>query len=291
MKQTKAIIERAFRQYRPCLAFSGGGDSSVLLDIVASMGFKPPVIYANSQMEYPQNIDYIKGRVAAYGLELHIAKAPVKPLDCWEKTGFPMLGKMSARVWMQRHPRSIYGIKLDVSSCCRTMKIKPARDLAKKLGCNASLTGQRGGQDDQLRGLRAKVDGAISYVKQDNITQINPLTGWPDAMIRRYLAGHEIPPNPLKKAGALTIGCMFCGGGAQFDNSGFRILRKTNHGAWRKMLLEYGFAEIIIAIKYDISRDLARKALDQLGGAANVAQTMPHVFDFLKKTPLKGYSR
>jgi hypothetical protein len=185
----------------------------------------------------------------------------------------------------------VTGYKLDVSTCCRVMKIKPARDLCKRIGCNAMLTGQRGGQDDRLRGLRAVKDGAIVELKQDKIAQVNPLLGWTDLMIDRYTKQHDLPIHPQRARGALTIGCMYCGGGAQFDNSGFRVLRRTKPEEWRRMMLDFGFAPIVIAIKYGMPLRVAQMALDHLGGPEAVADRMPHVFDFLRVNPLRGYDR
>jgi hypothetical protein len=139
--------------------------------------------------------------------------------------------------------------------------------------------------------LRAIKDGATCYIKTDNITQVNPLNGWTDLMIRRYTENHELQMNPQKAAGALTIGCMYCGGGAQFDNSGFRVLRKTAPDEWKKMIIDFGFGPVILAIKYDVHLSEANKALDDLGGVEHVADTMPNVFDFLRVTPLRGYDR
>ena len=42
IEQSIAIIERALKPNRkPCLAFSGGSDSSVLLDLMCKAGYKP----------------------------------------------------------------------------------------------------------------------------------------------------------------------------------------------------------------------------------------------------------
>jgi 3'-phosphoadenosine 5'-phosphosulfate sulfotransferase (PAPS reductase)/FAD synthetase len=291
MKRTRAIIEQAFRQYRPALAYSGGGDSTVLLDIVAGMGYRPPLIYSDSQMEYSTSLPFVNEQAARYGLPLHIAKAKLTPLKCWQRYGYPMLGKMAARIWMQKHPSAQWGFKVDVSTCCRKMKIAPAREMVRNIGCNATLTGQRGAQDDRLRGMRAHKDGAICELKQDHLTQINPLNGWTDLMVLRYTKQHNLPVNPARKAGALTIGCMYCGGGAQFDNSGFRVLRHVAPAEWRRLIIDFGFGPIIIAIKYGVPLADATAALHALGGLQAVADTMPHVFDFLRINPLKGYDR
>lgn len=284
-------IRQAFSRYRPAIAYSGGADSTVLIDIVTSMGYKPPLIYADSQMEHETCLPFVRRVASLYRLELHVAKAPITPQQCWRRHGFPMLGKTSARVWMKHHTGTDnFGYRVDVSTCCRKMKILPARTLLKRLGKNASLTGLRGAQDDWLRGYRAHTDGAICHLKEDNIVQINPLIGWTDLMIRRYTRNHHLParPGPTRNQ---TNGCMFCGGGAQFENSMFRRLRLTYPAAWRKMVIDFRFGEIILSIKHDRHLADIRAAIATLGGIETIADRMPHVFDFLRLTPLKGYDR
>jgi phosphoadenosine phosphosulfate reductase len=289
MKQTREIIKRAFAKFEVCLAFSGGGDSMVLLDIVTAMGFKPQLIYADSQMEYPETIQFVKKTADDYGLKLEIAKHDQTPIETWRKYGYPMLGKQSAREWEQKHKG--FGFKCDVSTCCRKLKIAPARKLLKKLGFNCNMTGQRGKSDDRLRGLRAIKDGSIKYVKADKIYICNPLLGWTDSMIERYTKNHNLPVNPMKKKGALTIGCIYCGGGAQFTNSGFRVLRRNDPESWRKMIDDYGFGPIILAIKHQRPLSEINHAIEKLGGIKSLMERKPYVFDFLRQTPMKGYSR
>ena len=292
MKQARSIIEQAFGDHKPALAFSGGDDSMVLLDLVHGMGFRPPVIWADSQMEYPETLPFVQRTVARYGLQLHIAKAPITPPACWTRYGFPMLGKQSAREWMQTHRgEQSLGFKIDVSTCCRRMKIAPARLLTRSLDCDSQLTGQRGAQDDRLRALRAHKDGTSHYVKADKIHIINPLTGWTDSMVGRFIRQHNLERHPAKQRGMKTTGCMFCGGGCQFDNSGFRVLRHTDPQAWRQMIIEFGFGRLILAIKYDCHVDKIDAAVAELGGIDRLCQERPWLFDFTRETPLRGYTR
>jgi phosphoadenosine phosphosulfate reductase len=294
MRQTLAIINYALAQQpAACVAVSGGGDSGVLADLIyRELGHTHlPMIYTDTRMDYEDTPAFVTSLAAHYGVELIRAEAPREPVAQWEKAGWPMLGKMAARVWSQHHRNREMGFRCDVSSCCRAMKIAPARRAMKERGLILSYTGQRGGQDDSLRGLRAIRDGALVEVKGDGIWQCNPLLGWTDMMISRYTAAHNLPRHPARERGALTIGCLYCGGGAQFDNSGYRALRQTNPEAWWQFMVEWGGAEIITAVKYDITREQARAALAAAGGLEYLARERPWVFDFLRATPLAGYQR
>lgn len=277
---------------RPCLSFSGGADSMVLMDLIFTRTkYKMPVVFANSQMEYPETLPFIESVCKKYGADLHIAKAARTPMEQWEKQGWPMLGKLAARKWMQSHKQYDFGIKLDVSSCCRNMKIAPGRKLTKALGGDLQTTGQRGNEDDALRGLRAIKDSALVYVKQDALTLFNPLTGWTDLMIRRYTKQNNLPVHPRKATGAITIGCLYCGGGAQFTNSGFRILRRSAPDLWRKFVVDYKGGEIILAVKYDKPRFTVQSIINKMGGLGFLYDSRPWIFDFLEIPPRQGYDK
>jgi 3'-phosphoadenosine 5'-phosphosulfate sulfotransferase (PAPS reductase)/FAD synthetase len=291
MKTTIEIIDRAYSQAKkPCLAFSGGGDSAVLLDILVQAGHKPDLIHADSLMEYPDTRAFVEETAARYSLTLHVATPKREPREQWERTGWPMLGKLAARDWMQRN-KDRYGFKINVSECCRAMKIKPARRLTKSLGFDLQFTGQRGAQDDLLRGLRDLKDGAVFFNQTDGIWIANPLLGWTDLMIRRYARQHNLPQHPARARGAMTIGCVFCGGGAQFRNSGYRALRQTWPEAWRTFMVDWKGGLIILALKYQRSLETTAKAVEALGGLAALADTRPWLFDYCRLTPMKGYAK
>ena len=290
MELTKAIIQEAMaRSQKQTISFSGGGDSTVLVDIITKLGYKLDLVYADTQMDYPSTLPHVRKVAEMYGLKLHVARSHRTPYQQWQISGWPMLGKFPARIWMQNNKDMDF--KCDCSSCCRAMKIAPARKVNKMLGTDLQYTGVRGGQDDQLRGFRAFKDGAIKYVKTDDIMVCSPLIGWTDNMIRRYTAQNNLPVHPAKKSGAQTIGCMYCGGGAQYWTSSFKILRKTNPEAWQQFMVEWKAAEIVIALKYDVTQMQARQAIKQLGGLEYLAAEKPWLFDFIRTKPLEGYDR
>ena len=293
MQTTIDIIDQAFTDHHAgYLAFSGGGDSLVLLDIIYTRTKRrPDVMFADDQMSHPDTLPFIRKTCKRYGAALHIAKATRTPLEQWHAQGWPMLGKLAARLWMQKHRHRNMGFKLDVSSCCRNMKIAPARKLTRKLGIDMQLTGQRGQQDDALRGLRAIKDGSTVYVKTDKLHIVSPLTGWTDIMIRRYIEQNHLQEHPAKSTGAVTIGCLYCGGGAQFTNSGFPILRRQCPDLWRWFMVEVKAGEIVLSIKHDTPLDRTRQAIDSAGGLDHLAATRPHIFDFLRMPPMKGYEK
>ena len=291
MKISLEIINEAMRNSRKAaISFSGGSDSTLLLDLIyRHTDHRPIVIFADSQMEYPETEAFCREACAIYGAELHVARATRTPEEQWRKQGWPMMGKIAARTWMQRHKSTPLGFKIDVSSCCRNMKIAPARKLARTLDCDTQFTGTRGESDDIMRGLRAFKDGATHFNKTDKLTICTPLTGWTDTMGRRYREKYNLPVHPAKARGAMTIGCVCCGGGSQFTISAFRLLRQTWPEAWWKYIVEVGMGEIILAIKYDQPLEKVMATIASMGGLESVAQERPWIFDFTAKHPAPGY--
>lgn len=284
---------------RAAVAFSGGSDSLVLLDLVdhATHALSDSllrlrrfyVIWIDTQMEYPGTREFVTATAERYGFDLRIAKAQHTPQEQWRRTGFPMLGKMAARTWMQQNRGQ--GFAINVSECCRAMKIQPARRLTRNLGCTLQFTGQRGQIDDSLRGLRKLKDGVLFYQARDKIYICNPLTGWTDQEIRLYIKLQGLEQHPARSQGAKTIGCMYCGGGSQYTNSGIRVLRFVNRAAWKTLIINYSVGPIILALKYKASLYHIQEAITAAGGLSYLVNTHPWVFDFTRRTPLKGYNK
>jgi len=283
-----AIIDVAAGHGKMALAFSGGNDSMVLLDLAAKTGKDITVIGAIPQMQYPETAPFVKKTVEAYGLELRIPMASIHPLDQWKKTGWPMLGKHPARLWNKRYAGA--GFKCNCSECCRAFKIKPCRQLTRNLGCTVQLTGQRG-EESSARGTRGRLDGVVFYQVRDRMWIANPLTEWTVDDIAAYRICADLPEHPARLRGARSIGCVFCGGGAQYNDSLYRILRKTWPEAWEQFMVEWGGGLVILSIKYKSRLDDTREAVDRYGGLHALAAERPWIFDFLRVKPLKGYEK
>lgn len=276
------------------IACSGGTDSLVLVDLVHEALYQAPqempaLVFCDTGMEYPETLPFVREVAAWYCAELLIARPARTPLEQWQAKGWPFLGKLPARQWMQKRRALGYGFKLDVTACCHSMKLHPVRTLMRERGLHVKFAGIRGRADDLLRGLRAYKDGSIYRNRETGTVQAHPLLGWTDGMVRAYTRDQGIPRHPLKARGIVTTGCMYCGGGCQFSNSGYRILRHINPEAWRRFFIEWGAGEILLAIKHDRPLRLVQQAVRELGGLERLAATRPDVFDFCRLRPRQGY--
>lgn len=293
MRRTLAIIAEALQTAtKPCIAFSGGSDSLVLLDILyRKTQARPDLIFCDTGMEFAATISFVKDVADQYGAALHIVKPDNRLPDFWKAHGWPFLGKMPARLWTRKHKDMNFGFKLDVSTCCERLKIRPTRDYIKAQGFDLTFTGMRGSTDDALRSYRQHKDGYLYQDKPTGVWQCGPLLGWTDSMVRRYTRAHGLPRHPMKDKGMVTTGCTYCGGGCQFTNSGYRILRTLDPQAWRRFFVEWKAGEILLSIKHDKPLWQIREALDRLGGLEALARSRPWIFDYSRTTPLKGYDK
>lgn len=282
--QALVRIREAGLKGKLVLAYSGGADSTVLLDLAAAA--KPAMVWVDTQMEYPGSREFVEDQAAVYGLELRTSRAKETPREHWPAAGWPMLGKMSARLWGQTHQDR--GFRLNCAECCRTFKIEPARRLCRNLGAQVQLTGQRGTGESVLRRHRAHQDGPLRWNQRDRLWVASPLQGWTDEDVAGYTRARGLREHPWRARGAETIGCVYCGGGGQFENSGYRLLREVWPEAWKRFVVEWGGGEIILAVKYDARLLAVREAVKEAGGLERLARERAWIFDFLRRRPLKG---
>lgn len=287
---TSERIARAAAQAHPrhVVAFSGGTDSTVLLDfVVRHCGLRPAILWVDAGFELPETRDFIDETAELYSLPLHVVRTEADPLPFWEKRGFPMLGKEAAVKWNRTHQG--FRFKADCSSCCRARKIQPARRFMREHGFTLQFVGTRGSADSNTRGLRARKDGHTHDV--DGITVCKPLEGWTDLRVRTYVRRHALRLHPLKTAGRISnVGCnTMCGGGSQFETSNFRQLRHVRPDLWRDTVRTLG--PLILAVKHNAPLPRIHEALARLGGLEAMMAAKPWIFDFSRVTPLESYRR
>lgn len=90
---TRQIIEDALtKMEHPYIAFSGGIDSTVLLDMLYTPGYRLPVLWGDDGFDFPETLQFLKDCEERYGFTLR----RVRSLDPWrtwcEEMGCPDLG-------------------------------------------------------------------------------------------------------------------------------------------------------------------------------------------------------
>lgn len=182
------------------VAFSGGKDSAVLLDLVKKAlpkkGFV--VIFGDTGMEFPDTyeaVEITKKQCELDGTPFYIARSHFNPLDSWKLFGPP------ARV---------------LRWCCSVHKSTPQTLKMRE------ITGKNNYIGMDFVGVRAYESLARSQYDYENFGKkqkgqysYNPILDWTSAEIWLYIYANNIHVNGAYKKGNSRAGCLFCpmGGG------------------------------------------------------------------------------
>ena len=193
-------IVKAYEKYKNKLdifhvAFSGGKDSAVLLDLVKKALPKDSfvVIFGDTGMEFPDTYDVVKKtqeQCEKDGTHFYIAKSHFNPEESWKIFGPP------ARV---------------LRWCCSVHKSTPQTIKMREITGKNNYTGL------DYVGVRAHESVARSTYefesygkKQKGQYSFNPILEWTSAEIWLYRYINKIFINEAYKKGNSRAGCLFC---------------------------------------------------------------------------------
>lgn len=186
------------------VAFSGGKDSAVLLDLVKKALPKESfiVIFGDTGMEFPdtyETVEYTKRQCEEDGTPFYVARSHFDTKDSWALFGPP------ARV---------------LRWCCSVHKSTPQTLKMRE------ITGKDNYVGLDFVGVRAheslarsKYDFENFGKKQKGQYSYNPILEWTSAEVWLYMYRNNIYVNPAYKKGNSRAGCLFCpmsGGSSDF---------------------------------------------------------------------------
>ncbi len=181
------------------VAFSGGKDSAVLLDLVKKALPKDSfvVIFGDTGMEFPdtyETVEYTKRQCEVDGTPFYISRSHFEPHDSWKLFGPP------ARV---------------LRWCCSVHKSTPQTLKMRE------ITGKDNYVGLDFVGVRAhesltrsKYDYENYGKKQRGQYSFNPILEWTSAEIWTYIFANHLYINNTYKKGNSRAGCLCCPMGA-----------------------------------------------------------------------------
>lgn len=194
------VYNNAFLKYRNKIdifyvAFSGGKDSVVALDIVQRAlphnEFK--VLFGNTQMEFSDTyntVEEVKGQCKKKGIEFLESKSDLNPLDTWAVFGPPC----TVTRW-----------------CCSVHKTAPQilklREVLKKPDFRGmAFVGVRA--DESM--ARSKYDYISFGEKHKGQYSCNVILNWSSAEVFLYIFSNQLYLNEAYKKGNRRAGCLIC---------------------------------------------------------------------------------
>lgn len=226
------------------VSFSGGKDSSVLLDLCRIV--KPDIksVFFNTGMEYPEVIQHIR-KLKSAGQNIEIRKPKMKPRDIWSEYGFPLISKEQAhKLWyMKNKPdsktaqvgyadtpfhkvskcwRFLVDEKFSCNSkCCDVLKKRPSHEYLKETGLYP-LIGTMA-SESLLREQQYLLRGSCNSFEKYN-TFSTPLAVWTDSDIWSYIHDRKIELPDIYYKGVTRTGCVCCGFGAHIEKDRYKTL-------------------------------------------------------------------
>ncbi|WP_394177916.1 phosphoadenylyl-sulfate reductase [Yoonia maritima] len=161
---------------------SFGAESVVLLHMIAQIDKSTPIIFLDTEMLFPETLQYQK--------------------DVSEK-----LGLIDVRVITPSREavlkEDVDGLlhQADTDACCDLRKTRPLADALQEF--DGWITGRKRYQNGQRAALPL-------FEKDGDKVKVNPLANWGPDELKAYMEEHNLPRHPLVAQGYPSIGCMPC---------------------------------------------------------------------------------
>lgn len=181
------------------VSWSGGKDSTVVVDLARQVDPNVPVVFFDSGLEFPETLSYLAALSERWRLNLTVIPAEPDLLTVMilaggfdhqapdRRLGVELAELMIGRPAAEAHHRfgrgSLWGVRAEES---------PGRRLLYRQRLAAETRAQQGRSREEVRGscggVVARVDGSVAY---------GPIWDWQTGQVFAYLAGRGIEPNPL----------------------------------------------------------------------------------------------
>jgi len=169
------IIQWAVDNFAPHLALTASMNDAVLIDLAVKVHPAIEVVFIDTGYHFPETLETVEVVRRRYGLNLRMMTVPHHDEELW---------------------------KVDPENCCSAVKVGQL-DRALE-GKAAWMSG--------LRRAEADTRSQAPIVARDlrGLVKVNPIATWSDLDVEGYIRDHDVPVNPLRERGYLSIGCQPC---------------------------------------------------------------------------------
>lgn len=184
------LINVAFGNTKhPVIAFSGGKDSLIVLDLVRRIKPEIVAVFCNTGNEYPETIRFVRT------IDNVVWLKPLKTFkQCTEEYGLPVIKSKAKR----------HG-----NYCCLWLKEKPANNYYKNNNVDLIFTGLTS-DESRNRMMMLKRMGPYYYAKTEKRYKCHPIYNWSSDDVWNYIKLKKLDYNAIYDKGMPRCGCRLC---------------------------------------------------------------------------------
>jgi len=251
------------------VSFSGGKDSTVLLDLVRSIYPKVPAVFVDTGLEYPEvrefvktidNVTWLKPKmpftevIKKYGYPV-ISKEQSRYIrDCQNPTennvitrrrrmtGIDRFGVQKKSGMISQKWRYLIDAPFKVGEqCCDVMKKLPVAKYKKETG-RSQFVGTMA-SDSSMRTQAYLRVGCNAFDKGSS----QPMAFWLEEDVWDYIKTRNLPYSKIYDTGVKRTGCMFCMFGVHMEKgkNRFQLMKETHPKLYDYCINKLGCGKVL----------------------------------------------
>jgi phosphoadenosine phosphosulfate reductase len=185
-KSIEDLLTWAVPQFAPRIAMTSsfGAEGVVLMDHLAKLGIKLPVIYLDTGYHFAATNELKERLEDFFGLEIIVQQA-----------------ELSVAAQAAQFGEKLY--ERDSDACCRIRKVEPLKQALSHL--DAWVAALRRDQSPSRANIQV-----VEWNAKHNLVKLNPLATWTRKDVWNYTIKHKLPYHRLYDEGYSSIGCWPC---------------------------------------------------------------------------------